>query len=64
MSFLTDMKYIRPLVVGAGIKKIPTDKIAGMRKTKDGHTEIWLKPILCATPLQELEDELARVKSW
>jgi|TARA_R110000824_G_scaffold50989_2_gene142630 hypothetical protein len=57
-------KYIKPLIQNAGIKSIPVEKIWNFRKTKDGLTEIWLKPIISCTPIEELQDEMARAKQW
>ena len=58
------MKCIKPYVLAQGIKSIPANDILEIRKNKDGYTEIWTKPILSATPVEELQDELARVKEW
>mgnify|MGYP003128861299 FL=1 len=58
------MKTLKPYVLGQGLKSVPINDVLEIRKNKDGYTEIWTKPILCATPVDELQDELARKKQW
>jgi len=55
-------KYLRTFVQNEGDKNIPMDQIWNFRKTEDGHTEIWLKPIISCAPIQELQDAMARRK--